>query len=418
MITRNAWDDTNAIGNTISNFFSGIDGLEFANIYFRSALPNNKLCSRYFRITEAEVLKKWFSPRKIGKRFICEVGNRPLAQSSSEKKEKRMVHLIHKYGVSMSYKLSNYIWYSEKWINRSLESFVESFAPDLIFTFVRAAPQYYLTVRHLREKYQIPLLTWIADDEYSGLKKKGTHREIRNLKYILQESEIVTGCSEEICDYYNSVFGSQAVPMYKGCDLSVPVKNTVGQPVRIVYAGNMLYGRLDILKQIAQILESSAGRKAHLDIYSNHLLSSEDEAYFAAMSCTRFLGRKDYERIKQDLSAADVVLHVESFDEEQLLKTRYSFSTKIIDGLQSGSVLLAVGPEEQASIRYISRIPGTCVICDPLRLREELISFLDDAGSFCKRAQTIRSFALQNHNAEVNLVKMKTMLIKTVGGEA
>ena len=50
VITRNAWDDTNSIGNTMSNLFSNWDDVEFANIYFRSALPNNDICKKYYQI--------------------------------------------------------------------------------------------------------------------------------------------------------------------------------------------------------------------------------------------------------------------------------------------------------------------------------------------------------------------------------
>ena len=67
VITRNAWDDTNAIGNTVSNFFEHFDNCEFANIYFRASSPNNKICKRYYRTTEFEVLRNWFSPEKNGK---------------------------------------------------------------------------------------------------------------------------------------------------------------------------------------------------------------------------------------------------------------------------------------------------------------------------------------------------------------
>ena len=65
VVTRNAWDDTNAIGNTLSNFFKGIDCIEFANIYFRAAKPNNKLCKTYFHVTEIEILKKHANKNKL-----------------------------------------------------------------------------------------------------------------------------------------------------------------------------------------------------------------------------------------------------------------------------------------------------------------------------------------------------------------
>ena len=58
VISRNAWDDTNAIGNTMSNFFGGIDNVVFASMYFRSATPNNRLRKRNYRDSETENLKK------------------------------------------------------------------------------------------------------------------------------------------------------------------------------------------------------------------------------------------------------------------------------------------------------------------------------------------------------------------------
>ena len=64
IVTRNAWDDTNSIGNTVSNFFGGIPDAEFANLYFRSSMPNNRLCKRYFQVTEKDVLRFWLTPSR------------------------------------------------------------------------------------------------------------------------------------------------------------------------------------------------------------------------------------------------------------------------------------------------------------------------------------------------------------------
>lgn len=416
VISRNAWDDTNAIGNTLSNFFTGVEGIEFASIYFRSAKPNNCLCKRYYCTSEIEVLKKWFVPHKIGRTFTLEKGKETQQCDSAEKHEKTLIRMIRKSGMSLAYKLSDYIWCSKKWINDNLKVYVESFSPDLIFTFVKAAPQYYLTVRFLRENYHIPLISWIADDEYTGLMHRNAHRESDQLKYILNESVAVRGCSEEICTYYNSVFQCSAMPLYKGCDLSTPVKKTVNQPLKIVYAGNLLYGRLEILRKIADVLEEHP-QEVSFAIYSNTPLSSAEQNWFAERPRTRYMGQRDYATIKQELAEADIVLHAESFDDTQILKTKYSFSTKIIDCLQSGSVLLAVGPNELASIKYVKRIPGAFVIDDLEQLREKLLHFLSDSSALCERAERIRAFAQTHHDASMNAKALEEMMRKIVEGD-
>ena len=417
VISRNAWDNTNSIGNTLSNFFKGIENVEFASIYFRSSAPNNDMCKAYYRATETEVLKKWFTPSKIGKRFVHSGVKEDVKTSNAAKKEKTLVRFIQKHKLKLAYKLSDCIWYSEKWINRNLEKFVEEFSPDLIFTFVKSAPQYYLTVKYLREKFNIPLFTWIADDEYTGFVKKNAKREIRNLKYILEQSAVVTGCSQEICDYYNSIFGCKATPLYKSCDLTTEVKTTVNNPITMVYAGNLLYGRMEIIGRIADAVESIAsdGINLNFEIYSNtELTENEKQLYFGEKQFSKYMGKRDYGFIKDRLSTADIVLHVESFEEEQILKTKYSFSTKIIDYLQSGSVLLAVGPEEIASMKYIAKIPGACVVNDINDVYKTLKALLDDAAEFYDMAIKTRNFAQQRHDS-VSAAKKLTQVFNEAG---
>lgn len=418
VISRNAWDDTNSIGNTLTNFFGDLRNIEFANIYFRSAQPNNGVCRTYYRTSETEVLKNWFRPDQIGRSFQWEPAQRETRQSLSASHEKKMIHAIQKHGLGFTYKLSDAAWYSEKWINPNLRAFVENFAPDLIFSFVKSAPQYYLTIRYLRETFDIPLMTWIADDEYTGFSRRGARKEIDNLTYILRESAVVYGCSEEICTYYNTIFGCSATPLYKGCDLSAPLRKKSGDPIRIVYAGNLLYGRMEILLQLAGALETcaSGGRKIEFEIYSNTPLTPEEETGFGRCSCTKYMGRRDYAVIRERLAEADVVLNAESFEEEQILKTKYSFSTKIIDCLQSGSVLLGIGPAGLASIEYIRRIPGACVIDDLQQLESGLRTFLDDAHRFGQRAETIRAFARRHHDGAVQSLQLQQNMMDIIKG--
>lgn len=409
VISRNAWDDTNAIGNTMSNFFKRIENVEFASIYFRSSSPNNELCECYYQTSEMEILKKWFFPQRIGRKFYFSKEKNSERKHASTQNEQALIHMIKKYGVKMAYRISDSLWYSKKWINGNLKQFIESFSPDLIFTFAKSAPQYYLTVRYLREKFQIPLLTWIADDEYTVLLKNNSQREIENLKYILNESSVVRGCSQEICDYYNSIFNCNATPLYKGCEFSASVKDKVSEPIKMVYAGNLLYGRLEIIKRIADVLESSeiGVQKVRFDIYSNTLLDEIEEAFFSHKTCTKYMGRKDYETIKRVLSESDIVLYVESFESSEIAKTKYSFSTKIIDYLQSGSILLAIGPNEISSIKYIKKIPGAYVIDDLGSLRENFLSLVRGSVDFIHRAEQIRNFADKYHNVAINAEDLK-----------
>lgn len=420
VITRNAWDDTNAIGNTLSNFFSNIDDVEFAAIYFRSAMPNNKLCSNYYNTSEFDIIRNWCTPSRIGKHFRITDGDGHKSERNVSSSEKKLIRAIQRWGIKLAYKFSDFLWYSEKWINSNLDDFIEDFSPDMMVTFVKSAPQYYLTVKYLREKYDIPLFSWIADDEYTGLLKTNSPKEIQNLRYILNTSKVVKGCSKPLCDYYNSIFGCRAEPLYKSCDLSASIKERNSNSITIVYAGNLLYGRLDSICSIADVLEDLSGEFPNIifEVYSNTaLLPQEEEIYFKSRPIIRYKGKRDYDFIKKRLLETDISLHVESFEEEQVLKTKYSFSTKIIDYLQSGSVILAIGPQELASIQYIQGIPGTVVINELDELTEKIKVLFQEKNQFSKMASETRMYAQQYHSSQSALENMRGIINETTEGE-
>lgn len=416
VITRNAWDDTNATGNTLSNFFMGLKNVEFASLYFRASKPDNKLCKNYFHVTEVDVVKKWFTPRKIGKSFSLGEHQTFTYKVTTQKKEKNLVQFVRSHNCKLAYWISDCVWYGKKWQNDNLSKFITNFAPDIVVTFAKSSPQYFSTIKYIREQYNIPVFSWIADDEYTALAKKNSLKKIRNLSYILRESAVVRGCSQPICDYYNSVFHCNATPLYKGCEFSASVRESVNNPLKIVYAGNLLYGRIEIIRRLSEILDcyDPCGERVSFNVYSNTELSYKDEMFFLQRRCTKFLGCRKYEEIKNKMSSADVILHVESFENDQILKTKYSFSTKIIDGLQSGGVMLAIGPAVLASIAYIKQIPGACVIDNKELLEERLTEFLDDRYNFVERSRSIRAFAQEHHNHIVNAKNIELLLKKTM----
>ena len=57
VITKSAWDDRIASGNTLSNFFEGWEDTSFYCLYSRSAMPNNKVCNEYFSISPLSIVK-------------------------------------------------------------------------------------------------------------------------------------------------------------------------------------------------------------------------------------------------------------------------------------------------------------------------------------------------------------------------
>ena len=403
VISRNAWDDTNSVGNTLTNFFKNAEGCEFANIFFRNSSPNNNVCGRYFRVTEKDIVRHWFFPEKIGYSFDAEQAN----IRDFDCAEKKIIAFIHRYKLTFVNTVSDFLFDSNKWINQKFKDFIEKFDPDLVFCFLKSSPQYYWTIKYIHENCKAKIITWIADDEYSLLNERNKRKDrikIERLRHIVNCAEKVYGCSEEICQYYNGLFNCQAKVLYKTCSFDNDVINKVNCPLEITYAGNLLYGRIETIQHLVNALfnYNNNGHRVSLNIFSNTRLSKEEIKKISLEGTSHFWGATSYLNVVKKMSKSDFALFIESFDPKELIKTRFSFSTKIIDCLQSGCAVLAIGSPVSSSIKYLKRVPGVTVIDDLDNLSGELNKLLANPQIIVEKAIATRSFAMANHNGNVD----------------
>jgi hypothetical protein len=119
------------------------------------------------------------------------------------------------------------------------------------------------------------------------------------------------------------------------------------------------------------------------------------------------------------LAKADIVLHAESFAKKEIRKTRLSFSTKIIDCMQSGSCLLAIGPESTASIRFLQGegIAETIVTDDVSDIEARLLRLIQDENAIPARAAVLNRYAVgqAESGAHEEFYRVLSGLLKTEG---
>ena len=408
VVSTNPWKNENSIGNTFSNWFEGQSDMDFSNIFFRSGTPNNTVCNDYFRITTVSNIKHCLSKEKIGTHFTysCEAQNASApAAPQTEHKERRFIDFLHRHNLQFVHGLEDTVWKMGRWKNKKLLNYVKEYDPDIIFSFAIGTNPYTLMLQYLKEHSRAKLVLYVADDVHAqySIKKNATgKRRKKNLSNLINMADLLYTASEEMAEKYARIYERSFYPLYKGCELEQPPKTAVNDPIKLVYAGNIQLGRDEILADLAACIQrlNADKTKLTLEIYSNNTVSEDMQNRLNIPGCSALCKALPYGQIKEKLSDADIVLHVESFSETHTQYTRYSFSTKIIDCLQSGSVLLVIGPAGLSSVEYPRRIPGAIVVDNLDCLYSSLNEVVSAPAQLPVQAASIRKFAEEHHRID------------------
>ena len=388
------WSDVHAFGNTMSNLFSGITDMEFASMYRRSSQPSNSVCKKYYKISYSSVAKNFFTPKKIGSYF--ELNEKKADTVATRNSEKKAIAFMHKFHLNkIVYFLVDAIFATKKWENDRFRKFINDFNPDIVFSFTSASKTHLLFINTIK-KYapNCKHVSFIVDDNYAIFNSK-KYKKIISAQ--LKQASKVYAITPSLKRKYEDIFDVEIDILTKGCEFSYLVKEKNNPVKTIVYAGNLLYGREKTLAKLAMEIKKHndcSDNKLMLKIYSPTILDDSTAKTINIDGASEFLGAKAYNEIVEIMRAADVVLHVESFDEEQQKVVKHSFSTKITDCMQSGSVLFSIGPEGLASIEATKNIDGTfCAV--NIEEIEMIIKQIADADLY-ENAKSIRAYAEKN----------------------
>ncbi len=409
LFSQNAWDETNSFGNTVSNFFDGWEDDVFSHFYIRRQLPANGVAENYYCLPVGTVIKKLLGKNKekcaFKKDEIPEISKRLQKDIESEKEQ---IQKIHRKSNNLMHSVYESLWMSKIWLDKEFKQFISENEPDVFFAFAANAFILYPLIAYLKKHTHAKIVLFIADDVYGNYEKCPFIRGARLrkcYKKCIMSADMIYAISDGMKNRYVSLFGRDIKILRKGCDLSLPISENVNTPLRIVYAGNLLYGRTEILAKFAQTLEklNRDSTVAVLEIYSPTVLEEKERILVERKGSSVLMGTRSYAEIKKIQNQADLILHVESFEKEQIDAVKYSFSTKIIDCIQSGSAVLAVGPSVSSSMKYLRNIDGVNVIENVDSLEEYLTELIERKDELPKQAERIRNYAERAH--DINAVR-------------
>lgn len=415
LVTSMPWREDNNIGNSYSNIFGDLDNVEFAHIYCRSGMPQNKIVKKYFQITEQALIKNLINPKKAsGKElFINEYDSYKKESNSLVYDKMRILRW------EIFFFARDIIWQVGRWKTKELDEFVEEFNPDIIFGTLTYMPNINKLMIYLSKKLKKPMIVYSWDDVYSlnqfSISPIFWLRKFIQRKYIkrcVERCEFLYTITEQMQKEYSQYFSKECKMLYKGYDFVTPPqsKEKITFPLKFIFMGNIGAGRWQTLSSLTstiQKLNKNYQRQiALLDIYT---LSPKSKIMLEKLSVEGASNLRDVvdsSEIMAIQQSADVLVHVEPTTKSERLFYRLSFSTKIVDYFYNSRCILGIGGKT-ATLDYLKNQDAGIVVYDLDDLEKTVISLVENPALINQYANKAWDCGQRNHQRS----QLKKMLL-------
>ena len=415
LIIKNAeWNDVTFANNLLTNWFEGVDA-NFANIYCGPGLPLNNVCSRYFQITDKELLKSLFLMGRAGKTVSMLKSQEYVAKAKINANRTGIYGLFKRLSMVMNglvMLIRDFLWMRGRYNKPALRKFIEDFSPDIILSYRVFNPQIYQVERLVFEYAKAPMVAYTGDDEVmnDSYPRIGLSQWRKNYtrRLFSKQSSIYSHYfthSADLCSQYTSKYGIPATVIYKGARFKENlVEKNVHKPIKLMYAGRVCYGRWKTLVEIGKIIDriNSDGDKMQLFVYTQDVLSGKEKADVRKVHSLNFCGAVNGGELETLYENSDIALHLESFEKKYSLATMYSFSTKIVDLMNSTCAIMAVCEENQAGLKYLKENGSAFVITNYDDIYDVLLDINKNPAAIRQLAINAWNLGKKNHDRQKN----------------
>lgn len=395
------WRTDNSVGNTLSNIFDNFPDAHIANIYLKPGKPKNEVCQSYFHIDEKLLLK-----RKCGESFTREEILDEYCVSTLNQSESEVYDKLRQKRYTILFIIRELIWKLFSWKSKELKGFVKDFAPDVIFLLLNETVYSNKIALYVQKIAQRPMVGYLWDDIYRHKTKKNPIRFLyqtcirRAIKKAASKCSCLYTISEIQRKEYSEIFQKECRLLWKGMNFSneEPIVE-IHSPIRLLYTGNLGLGRYKQLEAIGEALQdiNAEEKVAELNIYTLTPITDKMKKALERPDFVRLNGAVSAEKVQQLQREADILIHVESFEKQEILAVRQSFSTKIVDYFYQAKCIFAVGPKNVASVDYLRKNDAAVVAVSEEEIRKRLAELLTDKEKILAYGQKAWDCGKKNH---------------------
>lgn len=376
IVSNNALSETHNNGKTLSSLVREYPLENLSQLYFSDETPSFNVCKRFFKISDIDILKR-LNGRAIEKPSSL--------QANVVTQNKQFYSKIR--NIQTARLLREVAWRYLSFNKAKLFKWLDQQQPDVIIFCAGDSLFAYDIVNTIANKYKCKLIVYITDDYILPRLNLSPCWWIRrnsifdNMQYVINRCDLLLTVSNTMQAKYKEVFSKDSLVFFNRPEsLKTHESFKKSEKIELIYAGGFHFKRWKVLNKIALAIQDYNKRhekQAFLKIYSNSVPNKKILKKLNICHSSKFFGSLNSDQLKTELNRADILVHVEAFDFNSRMSTMLSLSTKIPEYLSINNTILAVGPEEVASIKHLEQYPQAFIVNKPRRISKDVQKILN-----------------------------------------
>jgi glycosyltransferase involved in cell wall biosynthesis len=289
-------------------------------------------------------------------------------------------------------------------LQESLRSWIGWFGPDIIYSMLYDLDIMTLVVE-VAEHSGVPVIPHFMDDWPSTLSQHNLLYRLLDpwwkarLRRVMLRSPMALTISEAMAHEFGRRYGMQMVPFMRCVERELlsdkPGRNLPNGVTRFTYVGGLHLNRWKVLREVGLAMRDLADEGIRFEalIYAHPRRLESYRKHLTIPPVMKVVGSVSHEDVPRAQEDTDWLLHVESFEAWDRSFTRLSLSSKLPEYLAAGRPILAYGPAEVASMRYISELGCGLVVGE--QDRDSLRNALRRAATSPELQQSLGKVALE-----------------------
>lgn len=427
LIVGTAPYDRNCQSRAFESYFHGIPAENLAQIFSYPYRPPKGHCGKLYQMTDAMMLKRFFSQNATeGIEYRIEDLNENdgiragTSYGLNNSHKFSLIDRLYRFGKkdwAIIYLLRCLLWKKSSWCTEKLNKWLDEFKPDCVF--LSFSDDFFIPriALYVAEKYNIPIISSIADDYYFNDKKSISplyyiyrYKYKKLIRKILKrQGSTAIYIGDRIKEQYNSFFNIKGITLYLTSDIQTREFRPINKEKPVIsYYGNIRLGRNFSLMEIGKALYN-IDNSYRLNVYSNE----NDPSIVDELKSTPgivYHGSVPYNLVQKGMIESDILVIVEAFDKNNINTVKYSISTKVPDSLATGAALFAYGDEGCGAIDYLQSLNALTVCTKKDQLGEKLVQLINDTSlqeDYYKKSRIVME---NNHRVERNALLFQQLL--------